>query len=274
MKKGRRLLFVIAVCMFIVGCQKQSVENVLKEQEREVSGPAEVASSQADFIAGEPVEGSTKQYIYVPERFQVYSDDVPHRLMYAADLEYYHYATFKNISLSDYGFESISLPESLTETDYVVPEGIQLEDIDIPARDRAEVIDASTCFSQTRNIYSIRTPGMYLFHAWVGDYDGEIHTLTLKDFAELLNIGGSLTSDFQELEILEDGSTRYTCMYKDSREYSGDQVPYYGKAVIRLKDGKAWCAVFAEKDHKDGPRMAEYVLKQSVKYKEVSDEEE
>lgn len=274
MKKGRRLLFVIAACMFTVGCQKQSAENILKEQESEVSGPVEATPSQADLIVGEPIEGSTKQYVYVPDRFQVFSDDLSHRLMYAADLEYYHYATFKNISLSDYGFESISLPESLTETDYVVPEGIQLEDIDIPARDRAEVIDASTCFSQTRNIYSIRTPGMYLFHAWVGDYNGEIHTLTLKDFAELLNIGGSLTSDFQDLEILEDGSTRYTCLYKDSREYTGDQVPYYGKAVIRLKDGKAWCAVFAEKDHQDGPKMAEYVLKQSVKYKEVSDEEE
>lgn len=268
MKSERRFLYPIIIGFLLCGCSRIPVADVPVEVNEGRNGVLEATPSQEPMedVAGN--ENGLKRYVYVPDQFAVYNDGESHRLMYAADTDYYHYATFKNIALKEYGFESISLPASMTAIDYTVPEGTELSDIAIASMDHSNVIDASTCFSQTRDIYSIRTPGMYLFHAWVCECDLEIHTLTLKDFAEILRIGGSLTSDFVDLEILEDGSTRYTCLYKDDREYSGDQVPYYGKAVIRLKDGRAWCAIFAEKDHEDGPRMAEYVLKQSVKYGE------
>ena len=213
-----------------------------------------------------------QKYVYVPDQFAVYTDGEPHRLMYAADTDYYHYCTFKNISLKAHGFESISLPLSLANTEkqvYILEKGDLLESLDWKHMDRDLVINDSAYFSSDgRDVYSLRTPGMYMFHIWTETYDGEIHTLTLKNFADILKIGGSITSDFEDIEILEDGSTRYTCAYKDDREYTGDEVPYYGKAVVRLKDGRAWCGIFAEKDHKDGPRMATYILKQSVQYTE------
>ena len=270
MKSGKWILCLLIISTALCSCQRKHMDGVQAGMGNEKEGDLDTAPSQIQVETAADVDTGIKHYIYVPNQFVVYTDGEPHRLMYAADADYYHYATFKNVSLEDYGFESISLPESITTIDYMVPEGMELSDIGIPNMSPDEVIDDSISFSQTRDIYSIRTPGMYLFHAWVDECDLEIHTLTLKDFADLLKIGGSLTSDFEDLEILEDGSTRYTCLYKDDREYSGDGVPYYGKAVIRLKDGKAWCAIFAEKDHEDGPRMAEYVLKQSVKYGEGS----
>lgn len=266
----RKVLNMIAVFTTIgllSGCQNGE-HYITSAPAVEVSGDEAVATPSTAENSGNQNEISAKKYVYVPDKFVVYDDGNPHRLMYAADQDYYYYGTFTNMQLLNYGFENISLPSSLLEVSFTVPEGKTLEETDIENLEENSVIDASSCFSQTRNIYSVRTPGLYLFHAWSQKYDGEIHTLTLKDFANLLNIGGSLTSDFEDMELLEDGSTRYTCRYKDDREYTGDGVPYYGKAVIRLKDGRAWCGVFAEKDHEDGPRMAEYVLKQSVVYKE------
>lgn len=266
-RKAINMIVVFTTLGLLSGCQngKSLITSV---PATDALGNQEVATPSNAESVGNQNEISTKKYIYVPDTFVVYEDGNPHRLMYAADQDYYYYGTFTNVQLPDYGFENISLPSSLTEVSFTVPDGKTLEEIDIGNLEENSVIDASACFSQTRNIYSVRTPGLYLFHVWSQKYDGEIHTLTLKDFANILNIGGSLTSDFEDMELLEDGSTRYTCRYKDDREYTGDGIPYYGKAVIRLKDGRAWCGIFAEKDHEDGPRMAEYVLKQSVVYKE------
>lgn len=266
-RRAINMFVVVATVGLLSGCQngKSLITSV---PATDASGEwKEATSSNAESI-GTQNESSIKKYVYVPDTFAVYEDGTPHRLMYAADKDYYYYGTFTNVQLPDYGFENISLPSSLMEISFTVPEEKTLEEIGIGDLEENSVIDASACFSQTRNIYSVRTPGLYLFHAWSQKYEGEIHTLTLKDFANILNIGGSLTSDFEDMELLEDGSTRYTCRYKDDREYTGDGIPYYGKAVIRLKNGRAWCGVFAEKDHEDGPRMAEYVLKQSVVYKE------
>lgn len=271
----RKVLYMMAIVTSIglmSGCQASPPYSMQTPASGTPEGQPEATPSASGKSERETTQKG-KKYVYVPDTFAVYADGEPHRLMYAADEKYYYYGTFTGTPLSDYGYKNISLPSSLQEISYTVPAGETLEDANIAEMAGTSVINASVCFSQTRNIYSIRTPGLYLFHAWKQKYDGEIHTLTLKDFAGILNIGGSLTSDFEDMELLEDGSTRYTCRYKDEREYTGDGIPYYGKAVIRLKDGMAWCAVFGEKDHEDGPRMAEYVLKQSVIYEEENGHE-
>lgn len=274
MKKIRYgALSVFCALFSLTACQGQLGQGPPLVLEGKVTEENKTLPAETEADKREPENMSDKQwYVYVPDRFVVYNDGQAHRLLYAADKEYYHYSTFTSISLEEYGFQNISIPSSLAvpqEEVYVIPEGTEFSDLDLSEIPRETVIDDSAIFSSdTRQIYSRRTPGMYMFHAWVQEYDGDIHTLSLKDFADILRIGGSITSDFEDLEKLEDGSTRYTCFYKDDREYTGDGVPYYGKAVVRLKDGKAWCSVFLEKDHADGPRMADYVLKQSVTYAE------
>ncbi|XBX10645.1 hypothetical protein QMP26_41650 (plasmid) [Enterocloster clostridioformis] len=270
----RKIAKFMGICMFpllISGCHSKDIappaipetteESSVQVEERE---PVETIPNEA--------ESETQKYVYVPDQFSVYNDGEAHKLLYSADEEYYHYCSFTNIALPEYGYESISLPSSLVPTGenvITLSDGIELKNSGLENMDPGQIVNDSAQFSsEKRNIYSLRTPGMYMFHAWTEDYLGEIHTLTLRDFAGILKIGGSITSDFEDIEILDDGSTRYTCAYKDDREYTGDNVPYYGKAVVRLKDGKAWCAIFAEKDHADGPRMAAYVLKQSAVYAE------
>lgn len=273
MKKIRiGYIVIVFSAAALVACQKGPVKSIAETGESIENSRSTEEDQIPEGNMGEETGEDTgiRKYIYVPGRFAVYRDGEPHRLMYAANEEYYSYCTFTNLSLPGYGVESISLPSSLLKNPgYIVTQGENLDDVNLQNLDRDVVMDDSAYFSSdSRKIYSLRTPGMYLLHLWTDEYDGNIHTLSLKDFAGLLRIGGSITSDFEDIEILEDGSTRYTCAYKDDREYTGDQVPYYGKAVIRLKGGKAWCGVFAEKDHEDGPRMSNYILKQSITYAE------
>lgn len=266
----RRIARFLGICiipLLVSGCQSKEMVPLSSADMIDESKVQEVETTVKSFNEEEP---KRQKYVYIPEQFPVYNDGESHRLLYSADEEYYHYCSFTNIALPEYGFENISLPSSLVpngENTITLSAGEELKDLELENMDRGQIINDSAQFSsEQRDIYSLRTPGMYMFHAWTEEYLGEIHTLTLKDFADILKIGGSITSDFEDMEILDDGSTRYTCAYKDDREYTGDNVPYYGKAVIRLRDGKAWCAIFAEKDHADGPRMANYVLKQSAEY--------
>lgn len=269
-RKWARFLGVCILSLLISGCHSKAMTPPAMIDTTEESGVQTEEESLAETISKEVPE--TQKYVYIPDRFTVYNDGEAHRLLYSADEKYYHYCSFTNIALPEYGFESISLPSSMVpagENVLSLSAGVELKNAGLENMDPGQIVNDSAQFSsEKRNIYSLRTPGMYMFHAWIEDYPGEIHTLTLKDFAGILKIGGSITSDFEDIEILDDGSTRYTCAYKDNREYTGDNVPYYGKAVVRLKDGKAWCAVFTEKDHTDGPRMANYVLKQSAVYAE------